>query len=238
MPANLPYPLQFDPSQLKNPYTKWAGQALPFDLSEIGASGEFGGTAPTDAFGNPIGSYTDANNTAQAAYQQQLAAYQQQQAAQPAAQPGTTLNSTGANGPNFANGAYSPNYLSSLDPATQAALQAGTPVPLASLGNGSDAQGLGMLLGMPSSDFAMPGQQAAAAPAAPQPPAQPNMTQAYLSALQNPGKVTTPGANVPEAAPPSTQSNVLQAFLANWNGGKGAGNYDNSPVLAALRGNV
>ena len=31
MPANLPYPLQFDPSQLKNPYTKWAGVALPSD---------------------------------------------------------------------------------------------------------------------------------------------------------------------------------------------------------------
>ena len=42
-----------------------------------------------------------------------------------------------------------------------------------------------------------------------------------------------------QSAPPSQQSNVLQNFLANWNGNtKGAGNYDNSGFFGGLVGNV
>ena len=80
-------------------------------------------------------------------------------------------------------------------------------------------------------------QQAAAAPTNPY-----DMNQAYLDALSNPGHVTTPGATVPQSAPPSNQSGVLQQFLANWNKGggqtKGAGNYDNSGFFKALQGQV
>jgi hypothetical protein len=96
MPANLPYPLQFDPSQMKNPYTKWAGVALPFDLPEIGASGEFGGTVPTNGLGQPIQSYTDAASAAAQQYQQQMADYQKALAVYNAGSAqGTTINNTG-----------------------------------------------------------------------------------------------------------------------------------------------
>lgn len=84
----------------------------------------------------------------------------------------------------------------------------------------------------------MPQQQQAAPAAA----AQTNpydMGQAYLQALQNPGHVTTPGATVAQAAPPSNQSGVLQQFMQNWGGNsKGAGNYDNSGFVNSLRGMV
>ena len=69
-----------------------------------------------------------------------------------------------------------------------------------------------------------------------------DMNQAYLDALANPGKVTTPGATVAQSAPPSNQSGVLQQFLANWkNQGsptQGAGNYNNSGFFNALKGMV
>ena len=69
-----------------------------------------------------------------------------------------------------------------------------------------------------------------------------DMGQAYLTALSNPGKVTTPGATVPQAAPPSANSGVLNQFLANWQGGggqtQGAGNYNNSGFFNALKGMV
>jgi hypothetical protein len=65
------------------------------------------------------------------------------------------------------------------------------------------------------------------------------MNQAYLTALSNPGHVTTPGATVAQAPPPSAQSGVLQQFLQNWGGNsKGAGNYDNSAFINSLRGMV
>jgi hypothetical protein len=60
--------------------------------------------------------------------------------------------------------------------------------------------------------------------------------QTALSMLANPGKVTTPGANGPSSVP---QSNVLQQFLANNQGGTGAGNYSNQGffnTLNALKG--
>jgi hypothetical protein len=98
MPANLPYPLQFDPSQLKDPYSRWAGVALPFDMPEIGASGTFGNQVPTNALGQPIQSYTDAASAAQATYQQQMADYQKALAAYNSGTPGTTINNTGGSG--------------------------------------------------------------------------------------------------------------------------------------------
>ena len=67
---------------------------------------------------------------------------------------------------------------------------------------------------------------AASAPAARQNPI--DMRQAYLDALSNPGKVTTPGANVPQASPLGSPS-VMNSFLAAnpGGGGAGAGGYNN-----------
>jgi hypothetical protein len=65
------------------------------------------------------------------------------------------------------------------------------------------------------------------------------MNAAYLQALANPGKVTTPGATVAQSAPPSGQSGVLQQFLQNWKPGNNpAGNYNPSLFPNALRGQV
>jgi hypothetical protein len=62
-----------------------------------------------------------------------------------------------------------------------------------------------------------------------------DMRQAYLDALSNPGKVTTPGATVPQAQPLGSPS-VLNAFLAAnpGGGGAGAGNYNNSGFFDTL----
>ena len=63
-----------------------------------------------------------------------------------------------------------------------------------------------------------------------------DMRQAYLDALSNPGKVTTPGATVPQAAPLG-QPSVLNSFLAAHPGGGGgpaAGNYTNKPFFDTL----
>jgi hypothetical protein len=69
------------------------------------------------------------------------------------------------------------------------------------------------------------------------------MRQAYLTALSNPGKVTTPGATIQPSAPLG-QPNVLDAFLANHQAGPAApasGGYSNQPffnTLAQLRSNA
>ena len=78
-----------------------------------------------------------------------------------------------------------------------------------------------------------------AAPAAPQ--QQDNSYQRALSLLSNPGKVTTPGATVPESQPITNQPSVLDQFLSNAKGGTGAGNYSNQgffDTLNKLRGNL
>ena len=77
-------------------------------------------------------------------------------------------------------------------------------------------------------------QQRRAAPAAPQNPI--DMRQAYLDALSNPGKVTTPGAQMlPGTSPtgPQSQPSVLAQFLQQHPGGgtTGGGGYTNQPIL-------
>jgi hypothetical protein len=82
----------------------------------------------------------------------------------------------------------------------------------------------------------MPQGGAAAAPAGKgPPPSPPDLRQAYLDALANPGHVTTPGANVPASQPLGVPS-VLSSFLAAHpgGGGKGAGAYDNSGFFNTL----
>jgi hypothetical protein len=216
---NLPYPFQFDPSQWSNPYSSYKGAAFP--------STSYSGT-PTDAHGNPIGSYQAA-----------LAAQQAAAAAQaPAASPqGTTLNSS----PQI------PQFL----PIGMGQGTGGAAGGQNAMGSPGQAVG-GQLTGggyMINPAYAIQQMQqqaapkpAAAAPQAPAAPPGPDMNQAYLAALSNPGHVTTPGATVPESPTPSGQSGVLQQFLANWNQKgqptQGAGNYNNRGFYDALQGNV
>jgi hypothetical protein len=203
-----------------NPYLQYTGQ--------IPMAGFYG--APTDASGKPIQSFTDTQNASNA-----------WNAANPP--PGTTLNTSTANpfagvnippGQNTAVaqpfGGLNAQQWQALTPQQRSAAQgamgqfqagvAATPSDSfvashnnpsgGSPGAGSYLQGLGYdafnrMAGQPS---------ASAAPAAPTNPY--NMRQAYLDALSNPGKVTTPGAAMQPGATPTgaPQPSVLQAFLA------------------------
>ena len=158
---------------------------------------------PTDAQGNPIQSFLDA--------QSQHDAWN---AANPAPAQGTTLNSTPQPG---------------VIPFQHATMSDGMPYGQTSLGRGvvgPSWQGPGG--GTPQQQA--PAQQSA--PAAQQNPI--DMRQAYLDALSNPGKVTTPGATVPQASPLGSPS-VMNSFLAaNPGGGAGAGGYNNSGFFNTL----
>jgi hypothetical protein len=232
-PNISPYPLMFDPSQWSNKYSNYAGQSLsPY-------MGGMSGT-PTDAHGNPIGSY-------EAFLAQQAAPAQP--AAAPAAAQGTTLNSSPLQPATVPQGLSQPGMGA---PSVQGGMQAwgaATPaqraaaMPQAVYGTTGGNADKGSFGGLGPSGFVqgsgVGGQGQAAAPAAPAAQA-PDMGQAYLTALSNPGKVTTPGATVPQAALPSNQSGVLQQFLQNWqNKGSpttGAGNYNNAGFFSALQG--
>ena len=146
---------------------------------------------------------------------------------------GTTLNSNPSSGPSLGQSSI-PQYIqtpggtvSGGQASVNAGMQGGQWVP-------------GQMVPNPAYTAAQ--QQKPAAPAAPAAPAGPDMSAAYLNALANPGKVTTPGATVPQSAPPSASSGVLQQFLANWqNQGQpttGAGNYNNKGFFDALQGMV
>ena len=177
-----------------NPYLEYTGQ--------IPMAGYRG--APTDAMGNPIASFGQAQQ-----------AHDAWAAANPAPAPaaGTTLNS--------------PPQQATIQHAT---MPDGMPYGQTSLGRGvvgPSWQGPG---------GGTPQQQAPqqSAPAAPQNPI--DMRQAYLDALSNPGKVTTPGATVSQASPLGSPS-VMNSFLAanpGGMGGAGAGGYNNSGFFNTL----
>lgn len=222
------YPYMFDPSQFTNKFSNYQGVALPWPS-------QYQGT-PTDAQGNPIQSY--------------LAA----EAANAAMPPSTTLNSAPRN-QNMGQWAINNAMLSS---------QYGNPksgVPVDSVLNqmsqnnaayGVGRQGMGPIeaarlyqiqnSGYPGTQGPMTGTGGTPGATAGGGGGGIDMGQAYLNALSNPGHVTTPGATVPQSAPPSGQSNVLQQFLQGWqNKGSpttGAGNYNNAGFFNALKGNV
>ena len=164
---------------------------------------------PTDAQGKPIQSFLDA--------QSQHDAWNAANPAPAAPAPGTTLNST----------------------PQQAPFRTAIPVMSPTgAGHGGMAPNWMPDNYVASGDtyMAMPRQpvDSQAAPAA----AQQNpvdMRQAYLDALSNPGKVTTPGANVPQASPLGSPS-VMNSFLAAnpSGGGAGAGGYNNSGFFNTL----
>lgn len=211
-PAWDPNKQLFDQSQQTNPYSLFAGQALPWPTPP-----NLGGlSAPTDAMGRPIASY---------------------QAPQPTRQwvPGTTINSGGGGG----GGSYLEQQLqgwSALDPTGvnlaaimpgSAAAQAQASMPLGQ--RMANAQSGNFAANMPGQGTPTPGSWQTVQPSAA------DMSAAYLNALGNPGKVTTQGATVAPAAQAYQPSNngVLDAFLANqkatgWNGGRG------SPALNIL----
>ena len=182
-----------------NPYLEYTGQ--------IPMAGYRG--APTDAMGNPIASFGQAQQ-----------AHDAWAAANPAPAPaaGTTLNS--------------PPQQAQIQHAT---MPDGMPYGQTSLGRGvvgPSWQGPGG--GAPQQGMA---QQAPASAAAPQNPV--DMRQAYLDALSNPGKVTTPGAQMlPGTSPtgPQSQPSVLAQFLQQHPGGgtTGGGGYSNQGFFSTL----
>ena len=201
----------FSPDQWLNQYSLFSNKALPWPSSYAGA--------PTDAMGNPIQSYTDANNAAQSNYQAQLAQYNAGQGQQQT--PGTTLNSV----PGASTGGTGLDDVLGAMGMTQFGQQMAA--------KGISQRDIAGLIGLPGVQNIGAPQQAA--PAGPAPPAPPNMWQATLSALANPGKVTTPGANVP--AGPSSQpgAGVNNAFLGQAQGKPGM-NQNFLSALAALQG--
>ena len=188
-----------------NPYTQYGGKPLPIP-------GYMG--APTDAQGNPIQSFTDAQ-----------AAHDAWNKANPAPAQGTTLNSTPGGNPNPVGSPLNPmGDWSSL-------------APNAFPGNPSRQAAYARELGLPGSNYngaaGAGAGQAPAASAAPQNPI--DMRQAYLTALSNPGKPSMPGATVPQAQPLGTPS-VLNSFLAAHpsGGATGAGGYSNQGFFQTL----
>jgi hypothetical protein len=176
-----------------NPYLEFTGQ--------IPMAGYMG--APTNAAGAPIQSYLDA--------QAQHNAWQPP-ASTPSSTPGTTLNNT----QQWWNNLSQPSL---MNPSGNAAL---------GMANWGAFMGPQAAIDQASPGFLQPGMQGyqggatgAAAPgagaAAPQNPV--DMRQAYLTALSNPGKVATPGAQILPGTSMtgpvgSSQPSVLQAFLA------------------------
>lgn len=190
----------------QNPYLTYQG-AIPM-------AGYYG--APTDASGRPIQSYQDAQ-----------VAHDQWAATHPAQPQGTTLNShpqvdavtNQLLGWNALGHMNQPNYRPSTgDPYLDS------------------INGIGQS-GGPQFDPSRAGgqaqQQQAAAPAQTNPV---DMRQAYLSALANPGKVTTPGAQIyPGAAQTGApQPSVLDKFLASNQASTGGGGYSNAPFFQTL----
>ena len=237
------YPYMFDPSQMSNKYSPYAGVSIPW------GSYNGGSTGPTDAHGNPIQSY----QTAQTAHDAWAAANPAQMA------PSTSLNSNPSLPPkgSQARAMYDAGYgdWSQLDPSMGrssingannsggygAGISGGGFQP-ATMSDGMPAGQTNLGRGVTGTSWQrspMMGQQVQAAPQTQSPQNPYDMNAAYLQALSNPGHVTTPGATVAQSAPPSNQSGVLQQFLANWGGNsKGAGNYDNSGFINSLRGMV
>lgn len=199
-----------------NPYLEYTGK--------IPMAGYRG--TPTDAMGNPIQSFLDAQNQ-----------YNAWNAANPtpAASPqGTTLNTPppvhGVGG--LQQGQYD----------DKTGLPAGQPMQfaLASQPNGmpqgwnQNSNNGGLFITQPSTPYHPQQQQAPAATPAPQNPI--DMRQAYLDALSNPGKVNTPGAQIYPGAQQTgaPQPSVLAQFLNQQGGRTGAGGYTNQPFFNTL----
>ena len=207
----------FDPSQWTNPYSQYAGKALPWPSSYSGW--------PTNALGQPIQpppgmTLNSSPQQPQAPAQPQAVQSANSQPVQPV-QPGTPWTPQTA----AQNAAYR---------AQQQAMM-GQPV------YGDVGRMGGQIIGYTQPQSQMPQQAAAPQAAAPQgAPGQPSYSQ-VLSMLANPGQVTTRGATVPQAASSATPGpGVLQSFLQNWkpaSSGPGSGFTQNfNTILRGLQG--
>ena len=184
------------PTFQSNPYadfdpSQWSNPYSNFQNSAIPFPATYSGW-PTDASGNPI---------------------------QPT--PGMTLNSA----PAQAAAPQAAARQSGQDPFAGSVLSSGnSAVDMANWGgfmgpqNAMDRAYGSWGPGAQASPQAAP---AAAAPAAASTPLQvgnPLTSQQYLQLRANPGRVTTPGATVPQSASSATPGpGMLQSFLANWN---------------------
>ena len=184
----------FSPDQWTNAYSQFSGKALPWPSSYTGY--------PMDALGNPI---TPQAGSGIPNYPQ----WQANQAAAPAAAPsppGTTINSMPAQSQTDT-GTGLDDVLGAMG-MTQFGQQMAD--------KGISQRDIAGLIGLPGVQNIMGPQQAA--PAAP--PAAPSNNLTYpqvLSLLANPGKVTTPGANVPASATSAQPSSgALQSFMQNF----------------------
>ena len=217
-----------------NPFLQFTGQ--------IPMAGFYG--APTDAAGNPIASFGQAQ-----------AAHDAWAAANPAPAQGTTLNSAPqlmASEGNTLNPQVDSagNLVPHMSNIRDIASNNGQPDPYGAAGANIAAGNalMGGLLGggrygdqymnQTAANYQQGQQpQQPAAPAASTNPV--DMRQAYLDALSNPGKVNTPGAQMlPGTSPtgPQSQPSVLAQFLAQHPGGgtTGGGGYSNQPFFATL----
>jgi len=194
-----PYAL-FSPDQWLNQYSLFSNKALPWPSSYVGD--------PTDAMGNPI-------------------APPAQQAAPAAAPvtPGTTINSipqqqladlqaqVNQGIINSANATQSNNTGTFGNVNTGIANYPGAVDAIIGLSNYKQQANQDYAAGKP---IGMP-QQASAPAAAPAAPANGLTYPQVLALLANPGKVNTPGANVPASATSAQPSSgALQSFLANF----------------------
>ena len=171
--------------QQPNPYAIQGPLSMPGFYT--GNSGGSGSMPPTDAMGNPIQSFQQA--------QQAHDAWNAANPA-PASAPamGTTLPSV-------------PQYIQTAG----GTISGGSTARNMGVSDGNVS---GQMIPNPAyvqQQQQMQGQQGTAAPAAPTNPI--DMRQAYLNALSKPGKVTTSGATVPESDPLG-QPSVMDAFLS------------------------
>ena len=204
-----PYAL-FSPDQWLNQFSTFNNAALPWPSSYAGM--------PTDAMGKPI--QPPPGMTINSAPQAPAAP-----AAAAPANAGWNQNPVGSPlNPTGDWGALAPNMGGTSQQQADYAYNLGLP------GTANN----------PATGHAFMGPQAnaatAAAPAASAGASGPTYPQ-ILSMLANPGKVTTPGATVPETASVQPGSANLQSFLKNWQpaqSGPGSGFQNN--FATALKG--
>jgi hypothetical protein len=206
-----PYAL-FSPDQWSNEFSLFKGAALPWPSSYTGY--------PMDAMGNPITPQAGSGIPDYAQWQANQAA-----PAPAAATPGTTINSVPASALADLQAQVNQGTINSAN-ATQSNNTGTFGNVNTGIGNSPGAVdaiiGLAKYKEQANQDYAagkaigMP--QQASAPASVGGGASNNLTYPQvLSLLANPGKVTTPGANVPASATSAQPSSgALQSFLANF----------------------